>query len=83
MGGVDKHDQLVNFFITFIKSKKWTMRMVTQAFDMATINSCLEYKMDFEHLNLNKKKKMDLLHFKERLGKTSILVGKTIIKKRG
>lgn len=83
MGGVDKHDQLVSFFRTFIKSKKWTMRMVTHAFDMATVNSWLEYKMDFEHLNLNKKKKMDLLHFKERLGETLVLVGKTFIKKRG
>lgn len=55
MGVVDKHDQLVSFFRTFIKSKKWTMRMVTHAFDMATVNSWLEYKMDFEHLNLNKK----------------------------
>lgn len=56
MGGVDKHDQLVSFFRTFIKSKKWTMRMVTHAFDMTTVNSWLEYKMDHEHLNLDKKK---------------------------
>lgn len=83
MGGVDKHDQLVSFFRTFIKSKKWTMRMVTHAFDMATVNSWLEYKMDYENLNLDKKTKMDLLHFKERLGETLILVGSTIVKKRG
>lgn len=83
MGGVDKHDQLVSFFRTFIKSKKWTMRMVTHAFDMATVNSWLEYKMDYGHLNLEKNKKMDLLHFKERLGETLIIVGKTFEKKRG
>eukprot|EP00102_Acyrthosiphon_pisum_P021760 XP_016658970.1 PREDICTED: piggyBac transposable element-derived protein 3-like isoform X2 [Acyrthosiphon pisum] len=46
MGGVDKHDQLVSYFRTFIKSRKWTLRMVTHAFDMATVNSWLEYKMD-------------------------------------
>lgn len=83
MGGVDKHDQLVSFFRTFIKSKKWTMRMVTHAFDMATVNCWLEYKIDYENLSLDKKKKMDLLHFKERLGETLILVGSTIVKKRG
>jgi len=46
IGGVDKHDQLVSFFRTFMKSRKWTSRMVTHAFDMATVNSWLEYKMD-------------------------------------
>jgi len=28
MGGVDKHDQLVSYYRTFIKSKKWTLRML-------------------------------------------------------
>lgn len=59
MGVVDKHDQLVSFFRTFIKSKKWTMRIITHAFDMATVNSWLEYKMDYKKLNLDKKKKLD------------------------
>jgi hypothetical protein len=25
MGGVEKHDQLISFFKTFIKSRKWTL----------------------------------------------------------
>lgn len=81
MGGVDKHDQLVSFFRTFIKSRKWTLRMITHAFDMACVNSWLEYKLDCKHIGIYKT--MDLLHFKERLGETLILVGKTLVKKRG
>lgn len=64
MGRVDKHDQLVSFFRTSIMLKKWTLRMVTHAFDMAYVNSWLEYKMDCKHLNIGTKNTMDLLHFK-------------------
>jgi hypothetical protein len=46
MGGVDKHDQLVSYYRTFIKSKKWTLRMLFHIFDMAVVNSWLEYKRD-------------------------------------
>lgn len=35
MGGVDKQDMLISFFRTFIRSKKWTLHMVTHSFDMA------------------------------------------------
>ncbi|CAI6372531.1 unnamed protein product [Macrosiphum euphorbiae] len=80
MGGVNKHDQLVSFFRTFIKSRKWTLRMITHAFDMACVNSWLEYKLDCKHIGIYKT--MNLLHFKERLGETLILVGKTFVKKR-
>lgn len=83
MGGVDKHDQLISFFRTLMKSRKWTLRMVTHCFDMATVNSWLKYKMDCKHLNIDKKLIMDLLHFKERLAETLILVGNIVIRKRG
>lgn len=68
MRGVEKHDQLISFIRTFMKSRKiWTLRMFTHAFDMPTVNSWLKYKMDCKHLNIDKKHTMDLLHFKERL----------------
>ncbi|CAI6370994.1 unnamed protein product [Macrosiphum euphorbiae] len=66
-----------------MKSRKWTLRMVTHVFDMATVNSWLEYKMDCKHLNVDKKHIMDLLHFKERLSETLILVNNIVVRKRG
>ncbi|KAE9528797.1 hypothetical protein AGLY_012372 [Aphis glycines] len=86
MGGVDKHDQLVSFYRCFIKSKKWTLRMVSHAFDMAVSNSWLEYVEDAKKLKVPKKEIMDLLNFRMRLAEELIYVGKTVTppsKKKG
>lgn len=75
MGGVDKHDQLVSYYRTFIKSKKWTLRMLFHIFDMAVVNSWLEYKRDAIDLKIPAKDIMDLIHFKQRLAESLIMVG--------
>jgi len=75
MGGVDKHDQLVSYYRTFIKSKKWTLRMMFHIFDMAVVNCWLEYKRDAAELSIEPKDVMDWLHFKRRLGESLISVG--------
>lgn len=75
MGGVDKYDQLVSYYRTFIKSKKWILRMMFHIFDMAVVNCLLEYKRDAAELNIEPKDVMDLLHFKQRLGENLISVG--------
>jgi hypothetical protein len=46
MGGVDKIDQLISLYRTFIKSRKWPLRMISHAFDLAIVNSWLEYRRD-------------------------------------
>lgn len=56
MGGVDLHDQLISYYRIFIKSRKWTLRMLFHSFDMATCNSWLEYKNDADAISLPKKK---------------------------
>lgn len=87
MGGVDKHDQLVSFYRCFIKSKKWTLRMVSHAFDMAVSNSWLEYTNDATCLGILKSKQMDLLSFRLQLTEELIHFEKpmtpSIGKKRG
>lgn len=70
MGGVDVHDQLVSFYRIFIKSRKWTFRIVVHSFDMAAVNSWLEYRRDALDHGLAKNGTMDLLEFRKRLGKT-------------
>jgi hypothetical protein len=79
MGGVDKHDQLVSLYRCFIKSKKWTLRMVSHAFEMAVSNSWLEYINDAKQLKIKKKDTLDLLGFRMRLAKELILLGKIVI----
>lgn len=86
MGGVDKHDQLVSFYRCFIKSKKWTLRMVSHAFDMAVCNSWLEYVEDTKKLKISKKDTLDLLSFRMTLAKELISIGKVklpLSKKKG
>jgi hypothetical protein len=53
MGGVDKSDQMISLYRTFIKSSKWTLRMI---FDLVASNSWLQYKKEAEELLLPKKK---------------------------
>jgi len=55
MGGVDKIDQLIAYYRIFIKSKKWTLRMMFHAIDMACCNSWLEYLKDCDKFKIKKK----------------------------
>lgn len=52
MGGVDKMDQLISFYRTFIRSNKWIIRMICHVFDVAVANSWLQYKKDAERLKV-------------------------------
>ncbi|XP_008189593.1 piggyBac transposable element-derived protein 3-like [Acyrthosiphon pisum] len=84
MGGVDKHDQLVSYYRMHMKSKKWTLRMIFHAFDMAVSNCWLEYINDANELKIPKNRQLALLDFKSSLAEELILVGRpTPPRKRG
>ncbi|KAL2083481.1 hypothetical protein ACEWY4_021254 [Coilia grayii] len=84
MGGVDKFDQLISLYRTTIRSRKWSLRMITHAFDVAVVNSCLEYRRDQELQGTQPKQVMDLLQFKMAVAEALVRVGKTqSLKKRG
>lgn len=72
MGGVDKIDQLISFYRIFIKSKKWTMRLIMHAFDLVVSNCWLIYKNDAKQLNTPQNKVLDLLHFRLQLARELI-----------
>lgn len=82
MGVMDKFDQLINYYRIFLKSKKWTLRMVFHAVDMAVINSWLEYYLDCKKLKIPTKERMDLLNCRLRLADNLINVGKFATPKR-
>ncbi|CAJ1087319.1 piggyBac transposable element-derived protein 3-like [Xyrichtys novacula] len=83
MGGVDLLDQLVSLYRTEIRSKKWTLRMITHAFDVAVVNSWLEYRLDVKRANIQTKDILDLLHFKINVAQYLVRVEKTVAAKRG
>lgn len=82
MGGVDKIDQLVSTYRTFIKSKKWTLRLIVHAFDLVVANCWIQYLKDAKHLNIQKNKILDLLHFRLKLANELINYRKLTSPKR-
>lgn len=83
MGGVDKMDFLIQIYRTFIRSKKWTLRLFTHALDIACTNAWLEYKEKAIQLGIPKRDVLDLLHFRAYIAEALILADKTTSRKRG
>ncbi|XP_053600445.1 piggyBac transposable element-derived protein 3-like [Plodia interpunctella] len=73
MGGVDILDQMMEYYRTFIKTNKWTLKVIIHFLDLAVVNSWRQYKIDCEAANLPKKKIMDLLDFKMALADSLLL----------
>ncbi|KAL4125928.1 hypothetical protein QTP88_010165 [Uroleucon formosanum] len=64
-----------------VMSKKWTLRMMFHAIDMACCNSWLEYLKDCDKFKIKKKDRMDLLNFKLRLADNLINLGSSAVTK--
>ena len=64
MGGVNLLDQLMSCYRMFIKSKKWILRMIFNASDLAVVQAYREYQVDSEALSIPKNKKLSLLNFR-------------------
>lgn len=80
MGGVDKLDFLISLYRTFIRSKKWTLRMFTHALDLACCNAWLEYREEAKFLNIAQKDTFDLFHFRLYIAEELIYSGQTVKK---
>uniref|UniRef100_A0A672KBA3 PiggyBac transposable element-derived protein domain-containing protein n=1 Tax=Sinocyclocheilus grahami TaxID=75366 RepID=A0A672KBA3_SINGR len=83
MGGVDLLNQFVSLYRTEIRSRESTLRMITHAFDLAVVNSWLEYRLDAKRANLQTKDTLDLLHFKMNVAQCLVSVHKLVAAKRG
>jgi len=82
MGGVDKIDQLISTYRTFIKSKKWTLRLIVHAFDMLIANCWIQYLKDAKYFNIQKNKILVLLYFRLQLANEIINFHKLTTPKR-
>lgn len=83
MGGVDLMDRMLSYYRIFIKSKKWPLRLIFHAVDLAIVNSWFEYKAEATKLKINEKDILSLLHFKLKIADDLINVGKVIPRIRG
>lgn len=83
-GGVDKLDFLLELYRTFIRSRKWTLRVIFHFIDLAVCNGWLEYKRDCSICKIDKKSQMDLLEFRMSIAYALVQSGTTVKeRKRG
>lgn len=64
MGGVDLFDQLISYYRVFIRSKKWTLRVIFHFMDFVVCASWLEYRKDRKKAGIPKNEIKDLLNFR-------------------
>ncbi|GBP80088.1 Chimeric ERCC6-PGBD3 protein [Eumeta japonica] len=64
MGGVDVCDQMMEVYRTWRKTRKWPVKVIIHMFDLAIVNSWLEYRADCKASNRKSIDIMDLLAFR-------------------
>lgn len=64
MGGVDILDQSIEYYRTFMKTKKWTLKVLLHFFDLAVANAWRLYKLQSAAAAIPKNKVKDLLEFR-------------------
>jgi hypothetical protein len=76
MGGVDLLDQMISYYRTFIKSKKWYLRVITHFLDFAIVASWMEYRKNMKILKKKPNEIMDLLNFRLYIANCLIKINK-------
>lgn len=64
MGGVDILDQSMEYYRTFMKTRKWTLKVILHFFDLAVCNAWRLYKLECAAAKIPSNKVMDLLEFR-------------------
>ena len=64
MGGVDVCDQQLEAYRTWIKTKKWTLKVALHFIDLSIVNAWMEYRQDALNMGIQKKNIKDLMEFK-------------------
>lgn len=64
MGGVDVLDQQMEYYRCFIKTKKWTLKVLIHFLDLSIVNAWRLYRNDCLANKLSRKDSMPLLDFR-------------------
>ncbi|KAG5888303.1 hypothetical protein JTB14_022191 [Gonioctena quinquepunctata] len=76
MEGVDVCDQMMEYYGSFFRTRRWTVKTILHLFDLAIVNSWIEYRRDCRSQNFESKQIMDLLEFRLSLGEYLVAVTK-------
>lgn len=69
IGGVVRSGKLIHSCRTSIISRKWTLQLMTHAFDLAASNAWLQYKKEAGELLVPKRKILNLVQFRLEVAK--------------
>lgn len=67
-GGVDILDQLMEYYRTFYKTRKWSVKVIHHFFDLAIVNAYQEYKRAARFSQLPPRQVLDLMSFRLQIG---------------
>lgn len=65
--GLEKFQKKINTYRTIIKSKKWTLQLIMNAFNIAVNNAWFQYKKEAKELSVPKKKRLTYTDFRLKL----------------
>ena len=77
MGGVNLIGQFISVYRIFIRSRKWTLRVIFHPVDLAICNCWLEYNEKCIERSLQGKEIMDLLSFREEICNALLMANKS------
>lgn len=72
MGGVDVLDQSMEYYRTFLKTRKWTLKVIIHFLDLAVVNCWRLYRCDSLSQGVPANKIMDLLEFRYQIAESLI-----------
>ncbi|KAM3965016.1 piggyBac transposable element-derived protein 3-like [Aphomia sociella] len=73
MGGVDILDQSMEYYRTYMKTRKWTLKVILHFMDLAIVNAWRLYKCDSLAKGVPKNRIQDLLAFRFEIAETFMI----------
>lgn len=64
MGGVDVFDQMMEYYRSWIRTKKWPLKVILLFFDLSIVNSWFEYKLAYQLQKVKNKDQLGFLAFR-------------------
>lgn len=64
MGAVDVLEQMMEYYRSWIRTKKWPLKVILHFFDLSIVNSWFEYKLACQLQKVKNKDQLGLLEFR-------------------